>query len=193
MKFLTVFLASFLLVGCGSTSSVKLGSYETTAVSFNFYDKRTENEKNGVVIASMSGMKKYSDSMIIPRPDIFVKSELQNNLNDELVLKNVELTSFEVSVYDGSKYGQITPSVNGEGLAFAVLFWPLTLGVAADAAADGVNANQIISVTIVVDINGKTFASGASNNYQGHVGNAEISQAIKKSMGELISKIKHEL
>lgn len=193
MKFLIVVVASIVLIGCGSTSNVKLGDDQNRAISFNFYDKRTETEKNGVVRADMSGMKIFSDSMITPRPDIFVRSELQNHLSGELALKNVELSSFEVSVYDGSKYGQVSPSVNGEGLAFAIVFWPLILGAAADAATDGISANQIISVTIVVDIDGKTFASGASDNHQGHVGSTEISQAIKKSMDKLISKIKYEL
>jgi hypothetical protein len=190
MKFLTIGLFCLILLGCGSASNINLNVKPNEQSSFIFSDERTDKEKNGESESYITGEKIYSDKMLTPNPDTYVKSELQIHLGEVLTSKKIILKNFRVSVYDSSNYGRLSPPNNAESLAFTVAFLPLFVALAADSAVDGVNANQIVSTYIAVQIDGKLFTGGMSEDYKGHVGNKEVSEAVKKSMDMLIFKIK---
>lgn len=189
----TVIIGLFysILIGCGSASNINLNVRPNEQSSFIFSDERTDKEKSGESESYIAGEKIYSDKMLTPNPEAYVKSEFQNHLGDALKSKTVKLKNFRVSVYDGSNYGTFSPPNDVESLAFAVALWPLFVGLAADSAIEGVNSNQIVTAYIAVEIDGKFFTGGMSENYKGHVGNKEVSETIKKSMEMLVFKIKN--
>ena len=107
--------------------------------------------------------------------------------------KTVTLKSFEVSVYDGSLYGSSKFSVKPSEIPLAIIFAPLIAIAAIESGVDGVNAKQLVSVQIEMDINDSPFSSGSSNEYDGHVSDANVSETINQALDGLITNIQSRL
>ena len=190
---LLILLSIFLLIGCGSTSSVRVDAPIAKTTSFTFYDNRPDNQKIEVGNKAPDGTKYYYDNMLNPPPPILITSALHTKLDKALTSKTVTLKSFEVSVYDGSLYGSSKFSVKPSEIPLAIIFAPLIAIAAIESGVDGVNAKQLVSVQIEMDINDSPFSSGSSNEYDGHVSDANVSETINQALDGLITNIQSRL
>ena len=190
---LIILLSTLLLSGCGSTSSVKVDAPIAKTISFTFLDSRPDNQKLEVDYKAPDGTKYYYDNMLNPSPPALIKSVLQAKLNKDLASKTVALKRFQVSVYDGSLYGNSKFSVKPSEIPLAILFAPLIAVAAIESGVDGVNAKQIVSVQIEIDINDSPFSSGSSNEYEGHVSDVNVSKTINQALDDLVTNIQSRL
>jgi hypothetical protein len=190
---LLILFSIFLLNGCGSTSSVRADAPITKTTSFIFYDNRPDDQKIEVGNKVPDGTKHYYDNMLTPPPPVLIKSALHTKLDKPLTSKTVTLKSFEVSVYDGSLYGSSKFSVKPSEIPLAIIFAPLIAIAAIESGVDGVNAKQLVSVQIEMDINDSPFSSGSSNEYEGHVSDANVSETIKQALDGLVTNIQSRL
>jgi hypothetical protein len=192
MKWLLI-LSMLTLTACGSTSNVKVNAQSEAKSSFVLIDSRPDEQINGKIDYSDRHTKYYSDKMIRPTPPKLLEYELQNKIGNKLNSKNVILKNFIVTVYDGSLYGGSHFEVKPSEIPLAIIFAPLIAIAAIEAGADGVNETQLISTSIEIEIDNKSYYGSASNEHKGHVDDAQVSTTISKALTELSRNIKGQM
>lgn len=192
MKWLLI-ISILNLTACGSTSNVKVNAQSEAKSSFVLIDSRPDEQINGKIDYSDRHTKYYSDKMISPPPPKLLESELQNKIGNKLNSKNVILKNFIVTVYDGSLYGGSHFEVKPAEIPLAILFAPFIAMAAIEAGADGVNETQLISTSIEIEIDSKSYYGSASNEHKGHVDDAQVSTTISQALAELSGNIKGQM
>lgn len=182
-----------LLTACGSTSSVSMRALNPQPSTMTVTDARPAWQRLRVTDHANPNTKYYSDKAINPPPAQWLAQHLKLSFGNSLDSRKVTLHSFELSVYDGSLYGGSHFEVQPAEIPAAMMLAPLIAMVAVSSGIDGINADQLITMNIEVEIDGQFIYANASKAHAGHVGNTEMTAVMQEGFNALCKKVSDQL
>jgi len=189
MRTIFIMILLFLMTGCGTVTSVKVGTLQVEQPSFRFLDNRTNEMRESHVDLDSSGVTTfYADDNIFPSPPTLIASALQTELRDKLAGHTIILNEFIMYVYEH------TAPVNKDQLHTAVA--STSGGYAAESIAgmlipsiDKIVGEKTVYLRISGKIDDQEFSTFVGDLYRGRVTEANIQTTLKKTLAQLVIEV----
>lgn len=190
MRYALVTLFTLLLLGCGTTSAVRLASeVAQEQPSFLLLDERPPQQKSSRNEEGSDGKNLYfGDDNFTPTGPELVKAALHKKLGAELSGKSVTLTDFVVNVYEPAI------AIDREGMRNVAASVPN--GYAAEPLAEllvfaieSMRSEKNVNVQITGRIDDLVFSGNLSDTFKGRVSESNIKATVEKALEEVADQI----
>jgi hypothetical protein len=182
---LTVFVA-FSLVGCGSTSTVKLSQKFAVkapeVIDFKFQDERSAENRSTRVDENVTGVNKFfGDDTLSPDAPTLLKAWLHNNMAADLKGRQVTLNEFVVNIYDPA----VTLSEPGLAAAGGGVFGALLI-----RGIESSRSDKIVYVRIKGKVDNEEFSVVGTNKYQGRVSDENVQTTLVETLDKAVTDVR---
>jgi hypothetical protein len=182
----TCLLTACASVSLGNLSTIEIGLAPVNQTSFEIADLRAPDSKV-LQVQEYSGVKEIylGDNSVSPKPFELLKAWLQAKAGGKLAGQKVELTGFELRIFDGNssvdqeRLGAASTSVPGGALAAPI----------AGLLISAIEREIKTSASYRITVNGEEIRGSANRGYRGELTEKDLAVTLQLALDDLASKL----